>query len=256
MRIATFNVNSIRSRLAIVLDWMEQNHPDVLCVQETKVQDASFPAAEIEQAGWQVVFAGEKSYNGVALLSPHPIQDVMTGFDDGGQADASRLIAGTVQGVRIVNTYVPQGRELEHEMYAYKLRWFDRLKNWFATNCSPDEPLVWCGDMNVARQAIDVKNAANKKNHVCYHADVRAAFEEVVAWGFTDVFRAFHANEALYSFFDYRVKDAVERNIGWRIDYILVTDPLAATCRDSYIDLAPRRLLKPSDHTVLVADFS
>lgn len=256
MKTATFNVNSIRSRLAIVLDWLAESRADVLCLQETKCPDPDFPEVDIRAAGYQVVYCGEKSYNGVAILSRFPLEHVLAGFDDGGPADATRLISAVVQGVRIVNTYVPQGRALDHEMYPYKLAWFERLHRWLDKHASPDQSVLWCGDLNVARTPLDVHNAKDKEQHVCYHAAVRDAFERVVAWGFTDIFRRFHPDEELYSFFDYRVKDSLERNIGWRIDYLMATAGLAEKCRDAYIDLSPRRREKPSDHTVMVAEFS
>ena len=255
MLVATFNVNSIRSRLQIVLDWLTETQVDVLCVQETKAQDQDFPELDIREAGYHVCYRGEKSYNGVAIISREPLTDIQAGFDDDGPADATRFISGCFNGVRIVNTYVPQGRALEHEMYAYKLQWLARLKAWFEQHCSPDQPVLWCGDLNVAREELDVANAKNKKQHVCFHESVRSAFEDVVGWGFQDVFRQHHPAEELYSFFDYRVKNALDRNIGWRIDYILATGMLAATCSEAYIDTEPRRKEKPSDHTPLVARF-
>jgi len=255
MKIATFNVNSIRSRLGIVLDWMKESQTDVLCVQETKAQDKDFPEDAIRSAGYEVIFHGEKSYNGVAIISRHPIEKPLAGFDDDGPADKTRLISGEVNGVRVINVYIPQGRELDHEMYAYKLAWFERLKAWMDAHFSSDDPVLLCGDVNVARFAIDVANAKKKVNTVCFHEDVRAALERLIDWGFTDVFRTFHPEDVQYSFFDYRVKNALERNVGWRIDYVLATNVLAEKCTNSYIDFEPRKKEKPSDHTPLVAEF-
>ncbi len=255
MKIATFNVNSIRSRLSIVLDWMKKSEADVLCVQETKAQDHDFPEAAIRDAGYHVAYHGEKSYNGVAMLSKLPITEHIAGFDDGGPADRTRLMSGVVNAIRIVNVYIPQGRDLDHEMYAYKLQWFKRLKAWLDTHSTPSAPVILCGDINVARHEIDVTNAKKKVNTVCFHADVRAALEELIDWGFADVFRTFHAEDIQYSFFDYRVKNALKRNVGWRIDYILATEILAKNCTDAHIDFEPRKREKPSDHTPLVATF-
>ena len=165
--VATFNANSIRSRLPVVLDWLEARRPDVLAIQETKVQDSDFPAAAIREAGYHAVFAGEKSYNGVALLSREPPEDVRHGFDDGGPADATRLIAARFGAVHVVNTYVPQGRDLAHEMYAYKLKWFGRLQKFFGRHFRPDQPLLWVGDLNVAPTPLDVHNPADHEDHVC-----------------------------------------------------------------------------------------
>ena len=255
MRIATFNANSIRARLPIVLEWLGANAPDALCIQETKATDADFPAAAFADAGYQVVFRGEKTYNGVAIVSKEPLADVRFGLDDGEQAGETRLACARLGSVHIVNTYVPQGRELDHPMYAYKLRWLARLKDYFARHYTPRQKVVWVGDMNVAPEAIDIHNAAEQANHVCFHVDVRAAFADAVGWGFVDVFRKYHPEPGQYTFFDFRTVNAVKRNMGWRVDHVLATPPLAAKSTDCRIDLKPRLGERPSDHTFLVADF-
>lgn len=255
MKIATFNANSIRSRLPIILQWLEDYQPDVLGIQETKVQDVDFPAEPLEAAGYHVVFKGEKSYNGVALICKSEPKDVRFGFDDGGPADETRLIRAVVNGVSVVNTYVPQGRAIDHIMYQYKLNWYARLRKLFEKEYSSAQPLAWIGDINIAVEPIDVTNPAGKKKDPCYHIDAHNAFLETCAFGFEDVFRKHHPREELYSFFDYRVMDAVQRNIGWRIDYILATAPLAEKSIDCVIDVEPRLKEKPSDHTFMVADF-
>jgi exodeoxyribonuclease-3 len=255
MKIATFNANSIRSRLPIILQWLEDYQPDVLGIQETKVQDADFPREAIEAAGYHVVYKGEKSYNGVALICKSEPQDVRFGFDDGGPADETRLIRARVDGVAVINTYVPQGRAIDHVMYQYKLGWYARLRKLFDGEYSPDQPVAWIGDINIAVEPIDVTNPQGKKNDPCYHIDAHNAFLETCKFGFEDVFRKHHPNEELYSFFDYRVKDAVQRNMGWRIDYVLATAPLAEKSVDCVIDVEPRLKEKPSDHTFMVAEF-
>ncbi|HEY5621236.1 MAG TPA: exodeoxyribonuclease III, partial [Pontiella sp.] len=255
MKIATFNANSIRSRLPILLEWMEEHQPDVLGLQETKVQDHDFPAEAIEAAGYHVVFKGEKSYNGVALISKKEAQEVRFGFDDGGPADETRLVRAVVDGVAVVNTYVPQGRAIDHVMYKYKLGWYARLKKLFEAEYSPEQPLAWIGDINIAVEPIDVTDPQTKKNDPCFHVDAHNAFIEVCSFGFEDLLRRHHPDEELYSFFDYRVPKAVDRNIGWRIDYVLATPPLAEKCVSCDIDLEPRRREKPSDHTFMVAEF-
>lgn len=255
MKIATFNANSIRSRLEIILRWLRENEPDVLCVQETKVEDKDFPALAFREAGYNVEFRGQKSYNGVALISKQKAADVSYGLDDGGPADETRLIHGRVGPVHIVNTYVPQGREIEHEMYGYKLEWFARLKRYFERHFTTRSKVAWLGDLNVAPQPMDVHNPEDQVNHVCYHADVKRAFEDVKEWGFEDVFRKHHPEPGQYTFFDYRMPGSVDRGFGWRVDHILATPPLARVCTDSYIDLKPRLAEKPSDHTFLVAAF-
>lgn len=255
MKIATFNANSIRSRLTIVLEWLKANNPDVLCIQETKVTDDLFPAAEFRAAGYSVVFRGEKSYNGVCLVSRVPASEVSFGLDDGGQPDAARLVSAKVGAVRIINTYVPQGREIDHEMYQYKLEWFRRLRKHFERHFKPSQKVVWVGDLNVAPEEKDIYNAAEQENHVCFHVDVRREFEAAKAWGFVDIFRKHHPEAGQYTFFDYRTLNAVKRGMGWRVDHVLATASLAARSTSATIDLGPRLAEKPSDHTFLFAEF-
>lgn len=255
MKIATFNVNSIRSRLPIVIDWLNRNKPDILCLQETKVQDHEFPSTAFLNAGYQVAFRGEKSYNGVAIASLKKPAKVRFGFDDGLAADETRLILAQFGNIHVLNTYVPQGREIENAMYKYKLEWFKRLGRMFEKYFKPGDKIVWLGDLNVAPEAIDIYNAAEQENHVCYHVDVRKVFLKTREWGFVDVFRKYHPEAGQYSFFDYRTLNAVKRKMGWRVDHVLATAPLAATSKDCYIDLKPRLAPKASDHTVMVAEF-
>lgn len=255
MIIATFNANSIRSRLEIVLDWLSSHRPDVLCIQETKVQDAEFPHAPFADAGYHIAFRGEKSYNGVAIASRTQPDEITFGLGDGGPEDATRFAAARFGSLCVVNTYVPQGREIDHPMYQYKLEWFRRLRRWFERHSTPGGNLVWTGDLNVAPEMMDIHNAEQQANHVCFHADVRRAFADTLAWGFSDVFRKHHPEPGQYTFFDYRTPNAVQRRMGWRIDHILATGPLAARSIAAAIDLAPRLLPKPSDHTFLSAEF-
>ena len=155
----------------------------------------------------------------------------------------------------VVNTYVPQGREIDNPMYPYKLAWFGRLRAFFDRHFTARTKLVWVGDLNVAPEAIDIHNAEQQAEHVCYHVDVRKAFADAVAWGFVDVFRKHHPEPGQYTFFDYRTLNAVNRSMGWRIDHILATPCLAKTSTNAWIDLQPRLAAKPSDHTLLAADF-
>jgi len=255
MKIATFNANSIRSRMPILLQWLEDHQPDILGIQETKVQDADFPVEAIESAGYHVVFKGEKSYNGVALICKNKPENVRFGFNDGGPSDETRLIRAVIDGVAVVNTYVPQGRAIDHVMYKYKLAWYARLKKLFETEYSGDQSVAWIGDINIAVEPIDVNNPESKKNDPCFHVDAHTAFLDVCSFGFEDIFRKHHPDEELYSFFDYRVKNAVQRNLGWRIDYVLATSGLASTSVSCEIDLEPRLKEKPSDHTFMIAEF-
>lgn len=256
MKIATFNANSLRKRLPVVLDWIQQHQPDVLCLQETKVQDADFPTLALASAGYHAVFRGMKSYNGVAVLSRTPSEAVFYGLDDGGEPDEFRLIRAVIHGIPIVNTYIPQGFELDSPKYAYKLEWFKRLRRYFEKHLSPSKPAVWCGDLNVAPAPIDVHSPEKHLKHVCFHEDARRAYADTVAWGFVDVFRKLHPDRQQYTFWDYRAPSSLEANKGWRIDHILATPPLAERCTKVEVDLEPRRAKEASDHTFLWAEFS
>jgi len=255
LKIATFNANSIRSRMPIILDWLAREQPDALCIQETKVQDHDFPVASIEEAGWHVVFRGQKAYAGVAIISREEPADVEAGFDNGDEPDEPRLLRAVIRGIPIVNTYVPQGRSPDSPHFQYKLAWFKRLRNLFERHYSPEEPLVWVGDFNVAPDPIDVHNPQRLAKHVDFHPDARAALAEVKAWGFVDVFRMHHPEPEQYSYFDYRVRNAVQRKIGWRVDHIWATQSLAQRSINAWIDLDARLMKKPSDHTFVVAEF-
>lgn len=255
MRIATFNVNSIRSRLSIVLDWLKRNEPDALCLQETRVADDQFPEQAFEDAGWHAAFSGDGGRNGVAIISKEPLTDVATGIDDGGPRDDDRLIRGPLGSVHIVNTYVPQGQDVKKPAYRYKLEWFSRLIGFFDQHYTTRKRLLWCGDLNVAPTEIDVHDPKRLDGHVCFNPEVRDAFDRVVEWGFIDVFRKHHPEPGLYTFYDYRAPSALKKNKGWRIDHILTTKPLANKSVDCVVDLGPRKREKPSDHTPLVAEF-
>lgn len=254
-KIATFNANSIRSRLTTVLDWLTRHRPLALAIQETKVQDADFPASALRENGWHVAYRGEKSYNGVAIICREQPQEIEFGFDDGEPDDSTRLMRIRLGSLHLVNTYVPQGRSIDHPMYAYKLDWLARLRKYFARRFSPSQAILWVGDINVAPTEIDVYRPETKRNHVCFHADARKAFADTMDWGFEDVFRLFNPEPGHYSFFDYRQPQSTQRNRGWRIDHILATKPLARRCLASAIDIEPRLAPKPSDHTFVWADF-
>lgn len=256
-RVATYNVNSIRSRLHIVLPWLHDHKPDVFCMQETKVNDSRFPVTAFADAGYHVVFRGERQFNGVAIASRKPAESVLYGLEDGGPADEDRLIAAVYSGVFVVNTYVPQGREKQTPHFSYKLEWFQRLRHFLDRSGTPEKPLIWCGDLNVAPEAIDVHDPKGLLGHVCFTPEVWDAFAAVRSWGLEDLFRRSHPGETgQYTFFDYRVPAAVKRGLGWRVDHILATPPLAVRCLACEIDLGPRLAEKPSDHTILAAEFT
>jgi exodeoxyribonuclease III len=257
LKVATYNANSIRARMDLILQWLGKESPDVLCVQETKVQDKDFPAEPIQEAGYHVVFKGQKAYAGVAIISRDEPQEVAFGIDDGETPDEARLIRAVIGGVSVVNTYIPQGRDPESEHFQYKLRWFERLQAFFKRHYTPDQPLVWMGDFNVAFEPIDVYDPKRLEGHVCYRPEVREALRRVGEWGFVDVFRRHHPDEpGHYTYYDYRARNPVERGLGWRVDHIWATASLAEKSADAWIDTEARLAERPSDHTFLIAEFS
>jgi exodeoxyribonuclease-3 len=255
-KVATFNTNSVRARLPILLAWLDKERPDVLALQETKTPDDQFPAVPFHALGYDVGFRGEKAYNGVALLAREPLLDLRFGLDDGGPADETRLVSATVRGVSIVNTYVPQGRATDDPMFPYKLDWFGRLRRYFDRRFSPRGLVLWMGDFNVAPEPIDVHDPKRLLGEIGFHPDEHAALAKVKAWGFEDVLRRHAAGPGEYTFWDYRVKDGVARGKGWRVDHIWATAPLAKRSTRAWIDLAPRLAERPSDHTPVVAEFA
>ena len=256
MKLATYNVNSIRVRIDAVLAWLESHSPDVLCIQETKCQDEVFPLLLLSSSGYHVQFRGMKSYNGVAILTKEPPDAVTFGFDDQlPESDGARLIHVVFQGIPIINTYVPNGFKLGTPQYEYKLQWFARLRNYFSKHLAPDRPAIWCGDMNVAPAPIDVHSPEKHLQHVCFHESVREAYQQTVGWGFVDVFRRLYPDRQQFTFWDYLRPSSLEKNKGWRLDHILATRPLAEKCRIVDVDIAPRRQPRASDHTFVWAEF-
>ena len=255
MKVATFNVNSLRRRLELVLDWLRQHQPDVMCLQETKVQDSEFPVLEIEAAGYHAEFRGMKSYNGVATLSRTKPEKVVHGLREGADTEDVRILQTVINGIPIINTYVPQGQSITSDKYVAKLLWFKHLKRYFETHLDPSRPALWLGDINVAPEPMDVYHPDRRTNDVDFHIDARNAFKETRDWGFVDLFRRMHPERVQYTYWDYYRK-AFENNWGWRIDHILATAPLARRCRTIDVDLEPRRQAGASDHTVVWAEFS
>lgn len=255
MKIISYNVNSIRARMEILQRWIKENNPDVLCLQETKSQDIDFPKDKIESLGYQVIFKGEKSYNGVAILSKMPFEKVHYGFDGDGKDEGSRLIAAQVNGLSIVNTYIPQGTDPSSEKFIYKLQWFERILKFFNEKFNRDEPLLWLGDFNVAPEPLDVYNPEKLSGSIGFHPDEHRALGKIKEWGFVDIFRKYHPEGGHYTFWDYRVRDAVKNGMGWRVDHIWASRPAAERSLDSFIDINPRLWEKPSDHTCIAAIF-
>ncbi len=254
MKIATYNVNSLRKRLPLVLDWLEYHRPDVMCLQETKVQDSEFPVDTFLRAGYHVSHRGMKAYNGVATLTREEPSRIIYGLFDGPENEDSRILTTIVNTIPIVNTYIPQGYQIKSEKYQFKLEWFRRLRRYFEEHLDPRKPAIWLGDLNVAPESVDVYHPDRRINDVDFHIDARNAYLESKSWGFSDVFRQLHPDRVQYTYWDY-FRKAFENNWGWRIDHILATESLAAVCQESDVDLVPRKAADPSDHTVVWADF-
>jgi exodeoxyribonuclease-3 len=253
MKIATWNVNSLKVRLSHVLDWLAVNEADVLCLQETKLTDENFPADEIRAAGYHVVYSGQKTYNGVAIISKHEAADVITdvpGLDD----PQRRILGATIDGVRVLNLYVVNGQEVGSEKYAHKLFW-QKVTAYIAAQLKLHERFVTVGDFNIAPEDRDVHDPEAWHERILCSTPERQALQKVLALGLSDVFRQFAQEENSFSWWDYRAA-GFRRNRGLRIDLILASPALAGHCISCTIDKEPRRLERPSDHTPVVAEFS
>ena len=250
MKIATWNVNSLKVRLPHLLGWLAEQQPDVVCLQETKQQDADFPHAELQAAGYHSVCSGQKTYNGVAILSREPIADVQTGIPDFAD-EQKRVIAGTIADVRIVCVYVPNGQSVDSDKYRYKLNWLAALKLWLGNELAQHPKLALLGDYNIAPEDRDVHDPQAWQGNVLVSEPEREAFKGLVALGLRDAFRLFEQGGKSYSWWDYRML-AFRRNQGMRIDHILISNALQ--CTACMIDKAPRKLERPSDHTPVFAE--
>jgi len=256
LKIATWNVNSIRKRLPILLDWLEHHQPDVLCLQETKVQDKDFPELAIQTAGYKATYRGISGFNGVATLTREEPERIVHGLHGGPDIEDDRILLTVVNGVTIVNTYVPQGYKINSEKYTFKLEWFRRVREYFDIQIKDAaKPAIWLGDTNVAPEPIDVYHPDRRVNDVDFHIDARNAFKEALSWGFVDVFRKLHPDRVQYTYWDY-FRNALENNWGWRIDHILATEPLATRCTQCEVDMEPRKAPAASDHTIVWAEFN
>jgi exodeoxyribonuclease-3 len=257
VKVASFNVNSLKARLPVVLRFLREESPDMVCFQETKCQDADFPLDFFADLGYSAAFKGMKSYNGVAIVSRRPPDECSFGFQDGedNEQDSSRLAAARFGSLLLVNSYVPQGKSMELPDFGYKIRFFERLKLLFQRRFSPSDLLLWTGDINVVPTDIDVTHPENKRDHVCVCREARDALASVLEWGLVDVYRKHRPDPGEFSFWDYRVKDALSRNIGWRIDHFFATAALAALSRDAHTARELRAMERPSDHTAIVAEF-
>jgi len=254
MILATYNAAGLRARLPVVLDWLAQNEPDVLAIQETKVEDDKFPTADFEELGYHVVINGQKSWNGVALLARGPISSVRKGFQDDLFPDDARIIAGEVDGMWIINSYVPNGSSVGSEKFDYKMRWLERFRRYLAENYRTDQHVVWMGDINIAPTENDVYEPKRKWGKVGFHPDEIARLGKITEWGLTDLFRLHTQGAGHYTYWDFVIPNAPDRNLGWRIDHIYGTSAVAESCTRCWIDKAPRTGDRPSDHTYVLAE--
>jgi exodeoxyribonuclease-3 len=250
MKIVTWNVNSLKVRLPHVLSWLSEHQPDVMCLQETKTEDAKFPLSQIQQAGYQVKFSGQKTYNGVAILSKKPATEITLGIP-GFEDEQKRVIAATLDGVRVVCVYIPNGQSLDSDKYQYKLSWLQALHTWLADELKQYPKLALLGDYNIAPEDRDVHDPAAWVGNVLVSEPERAAFKGLQQLGLRDAFRLFEQPEKLFSWWDYRMM-GFRRNHGLRIDHILIS--MALECSACNIDKAPRKLERPSDHTPVWAE--
>ncbi|MDH3314445.1 MAG: exodeoxyribonuclease III [Gammaproteobacteria bacterium] len=253
MKIATWNVNSLKVRLPQVVNWIGAHKPDVLALQETKVTDENFPAVEINASGYEAAFSGQKTYNGVAMLTTTPVKDVDTNFP-GLVTEERRTIAATVNGVRIVNLYVVNGQEVGSEKYAYKLKWLDAVADYLHAQVEKWGDVIVVGDFNIAPEDRDVHDPEAWREQILCSTPEREALQKILKLGFSDVFRKFEQDDKSFSWWDYRAA-AFRRNMGLRIDLVLATERLRDVCIRCDIDKSPRKNERPSDHAPVVAEF-
>ena len=254
MKIITWNVNSINQRLQHLTEYLRTNSPDVVLLQETKVVDENFPKMEIEDCGYNIVFKGQKTFNGVSILSKFPIEDVTDTLGGEDSDDAARYIEAFTGGFRVVSVYVPNGQSPDSDKFQYKMRFYDRLRAHVLKLLTYNEKLAIGGDYNVAPAPIDVYDPISLEGTTCFHSDERKKFQELVNLGLTDAFRACHPNTQQFSWWDYR-GGSWQYNKGMRIDHFLLSPEAADCLTNCEIDTSPRSLEKPSDHTPVVCTF-
>lgn len=253
-KIASWNVNSLRVRLPHLITWLAQEQPDVVALQEIKLEDKNFPIAEIEAAGYRAIFSGQKTYNGVALLSKQPLDKVEAAFPNFID-EQRRVLAATLGNMRIVNLYVPNGSSVGSDKYEYKLNWLKQLKQYLQAQLLLYPQLIILGDFNIAPEDRDVHDPKMWEGNVLVSTPERAALNDIMADNFLDVFRLFESDKGHYTWWDYRL-NAFKRNLGLRIDHILISHALKSKCTTCYIDKTPRTWERPSDHAPIVAGFS
>ncbi|MDO9393612.1 MAG: exodeoxyribonuclease III [Methylotenera sp.] len=254
MKLATWNVNSLNVRLPHVLDWLDANQADVLCLQETKQEDSKFPYEALKEVGYEATHIGQKTYNGVAILSRHPISNIqrnIPNFDD----DQQRVLAATINGMRVICVYIPNGQAVDSDKYHYKMRWLNALNDWLKTELAAHPKLMVLGDYNIAPEDRDCHDPAAWIGQVLVSPAEREAFQQLLQLGLHDSFRLFEQPDKSFSWWDYRMM-GFRRNFGMRIDHILVSDALKPACTSACIDKTPRKLERPSDHTPVVLNLN
>ena len=254
LKIASWNVNSLNVRLPHVLAWCDVARPDILALQETKMTDDRFPVDELQDAGYHSVFSGQKTYNGVAILSREPATDIVTDVD-GLDDPQRRILAATIAGVRVIDLYVVNGSEVGSEKYAYKMHWLEQVTTFIAAEMEKYEKVIVLGDFNIAPDDRDVHDPDAWQGKILCSEPEREALQLILDLGLSDTFRQFEQEEKIWSWWDYRMA-AFRRNMGLRIDLVLASEALAKVCSAAYIDKEPRRQERPSDHTPVVAEFS
>ncbi len=253
-KIATWNVNSLRVRLPHVQTWMRDVKPDVLVLQEIKMPSEDFPHEEFTEMGYRCVVSGQRTYNGVAILSRYEVQDVVTDIPDLDDPQR-RILCATINGIRILDLYVPNGESVDSDKYKYKLAWLDKVDAYLKSELKQHTSMVVLGDFNIAPENIDTHDPKAWENSVLFSQPERQAFQKMLHIGFKDCFRQLAPTDQAYSWWDYRM-NAFRRNIGMRIDHILASDALFAKCKSCHIDKAPRKWERPSDHAPVIAEFN
>lgn len=254
MLIATWNVNSILARMPLVLRWLDDVKPDVVCMQETKCTDDKFPTLIFQERGYQCQLFGQQSYNGVAILTRCECETTYRGYPGDDETAQSRLITSTVEGIQIINVYIPNGQAVGSEKYEMKLAWMRRLREFFDQNYDPSGPVLLCGDFNVAPDERDVHDVRLWQGRIMFSEQERATLQSIKDWGFTDAFRLHNEEGGKFTWWDYRA-GAFRRNQGLRIDHVWITEPLVSRSVRTWIDLEPRTWEKPSDHAPVIAEF-
>ncbi|MGE0002284.1 MAG: exodeoxyribonuclease III [Fimbriimonadaceae bacterium] len=256
MRIATFNVNSVRARLPILERWLAEAEPDVVALQEVKVEDGLFPREPIEALGYHCAVYGQKAYHGVGLLAKKPIEIVEAGLTGDGMLDDKRVLHCVVDGVAIVNTYVPNGTRVGTDKFSYKLAWLERFKEVLEERYRPEDRVVWLGDINIAPSEDDVYEPDRHVGSVGFHPEEKSRLRAILEGGWTDCFRKFTQGEGHYTFWEYMIPNGFKRNLGWRIDHVYASPGIVGACTDCAVDKEPRTWERPSDHTPVVATFN